>query len=140
MSSRIETSAYLPLYALPPAILDPIEMLAAGLTPFLLLILGAQLVESRRWPRWRRIAPVLVVKLLMLPVVTGLVAWLFGLWPWPGAQLVMAAAAPTAINIILLSVELDGDAGTAADCVFWSTLLSSVTLTAAMAVVLQLAG
>jgi predicted permease len=126
--------------ALPPAVLDPVRMLGVAVVPFMLIILGAQLVDSGRLPRWRRIGLALVVKLLLVPVVTGLVSWALGLWPWPGAQLVIAAAAPTAINIVLLSVELDGDAGTAADCVFWSTLLSGATLTATMAVVLQIAG
>lgn len=125
---------------LPHPVIDPVRLLAKGLVPVMLLILGARLVKSGRRPRWPRIAPALAVKLLLMPVATGLVSWAVGLWPWPGAQLVIAAAAPTAINIVLLSIELDADADTAADCVFWSTLLAGATLPLVMGAVVALAG
>jgi predicted permease len=63
-----------------------------------------------------------------------LAVWALDLWPWPGAQLILAAAAPTAINTLLLTVELDGDADSAAECVFWTTVFSAITVTITLVV------
>ncbi len=70
----------------------------------------------------------MVIKLLLLPAVTCLFVLSLGLWPWPGAQLILASAAPTAVNTLLLSMELKGDAETAAECVFWTTLGSTISV------------
>jgi len=55
--------------------------------------------------------------------------WLFSktgvpsvnLWPWPAELLILSAAVPTAVNTLLITMEVGGDAELAADCVFWST-------------------
>jgi predicted permease len=117
-----------------------VRLMSRATVPVMLLTLGAQLAASARWPRWRRVGPVLAVKLGVLPVVTAGVVWGLGMWPWPGAQLVIASAAPSAINTLLLAIEVDGDAETAADCVFWSTLASALTLTATLGVMVRVAG
>ncbi len=106
-----------------------LQMIAAGMVPVALVTLGAQLAVRARWPVWRIVGPVIALKLLILPAVTAVVAWLLGLWPWPAAQLILGAATPTAINTLLLTIELDGDADTVAECVFWTTLASALTLT-----------
>lgn len=126
--------------ALPHPIDAPLRLLASATVPVMLLALGAQLMKSRSFrPKPGVLLPMLSVKVLILPLVTGVLAWLCGFWPWPGAQLVIAAAAPTAINTLNLNVELDADPDTAAAAVFWSTILAAVTMTATMAAVLQLA-
>jgi hypothetical protein len=38
------------------------------------------------------------------------------------------------VNTLLLTLELKGDADLMSDCVFWTTLISSVTVTIALAV------
>ena len=43
------------------------------------------------------------------------------------ALLILAASGPTAVNTLLLTLELDGDADGAANCVFWTTLGCAVT-------------
>lgn len=123
----------------PQPVLSALDLVTGATVPVMLIVLGSQLVKGGRWPRWPRVLPVMGIKLLVMPAVTAGIAWALGLWPWPGAQLVIAAAAPTAVNIVLLNIELDADAGTAADCVFWSTLVSCVTLTLAMHAVLAVA-
>jgi predicted permease len=45
-------------------------------------------------------------------------------------MLVLTAGVPTAVNTLLVTLELDGDAELAADCVFWTTLVSCFTITA----------
>jgi hypothetical protein len=126
--------------SLPVWLNKALHTLADGMVPMALVTLGAQLATRGRWPRWKLIVPVTLLKLLILPAVTGVLVYAMGLWPWPGAQLILAAAAPTAINTLLLTLELKGDADTAADCVFWTTLVSSVSVTVVLAVVQVLGG
>lgn len=106
----------------------------------MLVILGAQLAQNPHWPRWKALLPAVSVKLLALPLVTALVVVALGLWPWPGAQIILGMAAPTAVNTLLLTLELEGDAKLAADGVFWSTLLSIFTVTVVILALLVLAG
>jgi malate permease and related proteins len=63
-----------------------------------------------------------------------------GLWPWPGAMLIVASAGPSAVNTLLLAIEQDGDVELAADCVFWTTLVSSITVTLVLALVRMCGG
>jgi predicted permease len=114
---------------LPSPVSYSLHLLADCLVPLALLTLGAQLMRQARWPNWRRVAPVLVLKLVALPLVMTGVVLAFGMWPWPGAQLILAAAGPSAVNTILLTIEQGGDTELAAECVFWTTLLSAVTVT-----------
>ncbi len=113
----------------------PIRMIADATVPIMLITLAAQLVERARWPRWRVVLPAVSVKLLLMPAVTAGLVVAMGLWPWPGAALVIASAAPTAVNTLLIALKLDGDADLAADCVFWSTVVSAVTVTGVVAAV-----
>jgi len=112
-----------------------LKMLADCLVPVALLTLGAQLMRQARWPNWRRVAPVLALKLVALPAVMAGVTIALGMWPWPGAQLIVAAAGPSAVNTILLTIEQGGDTELAAECVFWTTLFSAVTVTIVLALV-----
>lgn len=124
-----------------PAFLDQAaRFVAAGMVPIALVTLGAQLTKQARWPHWKLITPVLIIKLLAMPAATALVVHLLGLWPWPGAMLILAAAGPTAVNTLLLTLELDGDAETAAECVFWTTLLCAVSVTLTLAAILAWGG
>ncbi|MBC7807713.1 MAG: AEC family transporter [Akkermansiaceae bacterium] len=118
-------------WQMPPFLLYTLRTIAEGLVPLSLLNLGSQLGtrQSNRTIRWRAIAPTALAKLILLPVATAGITVLLGLWPWPGAVLVLAAAAPSAVNTLLLAHEQNGDVELAADCVFATTLLSVVTVT-----------
>lgn len=111
------------------------ETVGKGLVPMALISLGAQLGQRFAWPEWRRISPMLFLKLIAHPLVMAGVVFALGLWPWPGALLIVAASAPTAVYSFLLAVELDGDVPLAADLVFWSTLLSALTVTVVLTLV-----
>jgi predicted permease len=124
---------------LPIAIAKPIEYLAAGLVPVALLTLGAQLATNPRWPRWKPVSVVLVLRLIFGPVQMAALLYLLhlthmpaiDLWGkdgWPAQLLILTAAVPSAITTLLLTLELGGDAELAADCVFWTTVVSCVTI------------
>ena len=73
-------------------------------------------------------------------LLIAVVVWALKLWPWPGALIVVAAAGPTAVNVLLLAIEEDSDVELAAECVFWTTLLSAITVTAVLTLVISLGG
>ncbi|GAB4459125.1 MAG: AEC family transporter [Armatimonadaceae bacterium] len=120
---------------LPEPLLYSVKTLADGLVPLALMTLGAQLALQARWPRWKAVLPVLFFKLLLLPAIMALVVWWLRLWPWPGAALIVSAAGPTAVNALLLAIEQKGDVELAAECVFWTTLCSAVTVTVVLTLV-----
>ncbi|MFM7321420.1 MAG: AEC family transporter, partial [Armatimonadota bacterium] len=120
---------------LPEPIAYAAHGLAEALVPLALITLGAQLASQGRRPNWRLVGPVVVVKLLAMPAVAAIVVVALGLWPWPGAQLIVAAAGPTAVNTLLLAMEQDADVELSADCVFWSTVFAAATVTIVLALV-----
>ncbi|MEX2214055.1 MAG: AEC family transporter [Phycisphaeraceae bacterium] len=119
--------------ALPKVAAFPLHMLTDATVPIMLLTLGAQLVKSARWPRWKVVLPVAAIQLIVMPLVTWPLVIAMGMWPWPGVQLVISAAGPAAVNVLLITLELEGDAELAADCVFWSTVFCAVTCTVCIA-------
>lgn len=124
---------------LPGAVRGSLERIADGMIPVVLFTLGAQIAQQARWPRWRLIAPVLIAKLLLMPLVATVFVYMMGMWPWPGQLLILATAAPSAVNTLLITIDVDGDAELAADCVFWTTLISILTLPIALAILRALA-
>lgn len=125
-----------PSHRLPVVLAKTTEYLSAGLVPIALVTLGAQLAGNPRWPRWKPVSLVLVLRLLLGPVQMAGMLWVFhvlgwkgtDLWPWPAELLILTAAVPTAVNTLLLTLELGGDTDLAADCVFWTTVFSCVTI------------
>jgi predicted permease len=124
-------------HELPVAISKTSRYLADGLVPIALVTLGAQLAANPKWPRWKPVGMVLVLRLIFGPIqMAGLLYLLHrtgwkpvDLWPWPAELLVLTASVPTAVNTLLLTLEIGGDAELAADCVFWTTVVSCVTIT-----------
>ena len=129
-------------HEVPKLIAVTVSYLSKGLVPVALVTLGAQLAAKPRWPRWKPVAFVLAARLLWAPA--QLVVMLFGLhllfrggrfpvldlWPWPAENLVLTAGVPTAVNTLLVTLEVGGDADLTADCVFWTTVFSAITITA----------
>ncbi len=122
---------------IPPVVSNSARYLADAMIGTALVTLGAQLAIRPRWPRWRPVSLVIVLRLLVAPAITALM--LFGfhqlgvtaldLWPFPAALLILTSGTPTAVNTLVLTLELGGEAELAADCVFWTTVASCVTIT-----------
>lgn len=127
---------------LPQVISETARYLSSALVPLALVTLGAQLASNPRWPRWKPISLVLLLRLIVGPI--QMAALLFGLhwlgrrfggpwlatdlWPWPAELLILTAGVPTAVNTLLITLELEGDADLAADGVFWTTVFSCATI------------
>lgn len=132
-----------PANELPSAISETARYLAGGLVPIALVTLGAQLAINPRWPRWKPVGIVMFARLIYGPLQMLMLLWLFHLaattwgggwsemtlWPWPAQLLILTAGVPTAVNTLLLTLEMGGDADLSADCVFWTTVCSALTLT-----------
>ena len=135
--------------ALPPFADKSLGYLAAGLVPVALVTLGAQMAGEPRWPRWRPVGFVVVSRLILAPLVMAGI--LFGLhrlfpggaldlWPWPAAVLIATSGVPTAVNTLLLTIEVDGEVRLVADAVFWSTAFSAGTVLLVLWIVSQAFG
>lgn len=128
-----------PSRALPIIIAKPAQYVTDAYVPLALLTLGAQLAVKPRWPRWKPVSVVLIVRLLLGPMQMGLILYalhllgwgpldLWNQYGWPAELLILTAAVPTAITTLLLTLELGGDVDLAADCVFWTTICSCVSI------------
>ena len=144
-----------PSHELPKGLTAAVRYVANGLVPVALITLGAQLASNPRWPRWKPVGAVIVIRLVLAPIIMA--GMLYGLhrlsgtgsmgqfvagldlWPWPAQLLILTAAVPTAVNTLLLTLELEGDADLAADCVFWTTVFSSITIGAWLFIIEQVA-
>ncbi len=126
-------------HALPTIVIKPIQYIAAALIPLALITLGAQLAQNPQWPRWKPVSVALFLRLIFAPILMGGTLWtlhrigwqpldLWGKTGWPAELLILTAAVPTAVNTLLLTLELEGDAQLAADCVFWTTIGSCLTI------------
>lgn len=130
--------------SMPTLIAAPVRYLSAALVPVALVTLGAQLASNPRRPRWQAVSLVIVARLLVGPALMAGLLWsvhvlfpgtILDLWPWPAQLLILTAGVPSAINILLLTIELEGDPELGAACVFWTTLCSALTLTGWLVIV-----
>src|SRR5688500_3160451 len=72
---------------LPLFISKTASYLADGLVPIALITLGAQLASNPRWPRWKPVSLVIVLRLAFGPVQMALLLWGFHLLGWPSLDL-----------------------------------------------------
>ncbi len=112
----------------PEPIWSPISWCANAVIPVALLTLGIQLAKQARLPSLKFISVVVTGKLILMPIIAALVCWLFGYWPWPAGQMILAAASPSAVNAVLLAIDQKADVERTTDAVFWTTAVSSVTV------------
>lgn len=108
---------------------EPLDMVAAALVGFALLTLGVQLSQTKPAPMQAPLISALAIRLLAAP----LLAWcLLYFIPLPAAAkmvIILTSGAPVAVNSALLAHEFGGDRRFATASVFYSTLLSMVTVT-----------
>lgn len=125
-----------PTRTLPVVINKPAQYIADGLVAIALITLGAQLVKNPRWPRWKPVAAIAGMRLVVSGIMMAGYFWLLRVF-WPEQDvfadvdprwIILTACVPTAVNTLLLTLELEGDADLAADAVFWTTVFSTVTI------------
>lgn len=104
------------------------ELLAQGLVPLALITLGAQLSNSKIRTLDSKPLLATAVRLILSPLLAYGLIRLLGLNGMIGQVCVIAAAAPTAVNVILLAIQYDNEPEFCSQTVFFTTILSSITV------------
>lgn len=112
---------------------EPLQITAGCLVGFALLTLGVQLSQTKPAPLRPPLVTALVVRLIGAPLLAWGITRLIPVPPATASVLILAAGAPTAVNTALLAHEFGGDREFATASVFYSTLLSLVTVTITLA-------
>ncbi|MEZ0388078.1 MAG: AEC family transporter [Verrucomicrobium sp.] len=108
---------------------QPLDLLQAALVGFALLTLGVQMSQTRPEPFRAPLWAALGIRLFMGPLLALVLVKVMGFSPQVCASLVLAAAAPTAVNTALLAHEFGRDVSFATSSVYYTTLFSMLTTT-----------
>jgi predicted permease len=111
----------------------PLTYFSDGLVAVALLTLGVQLSQTKVAPHISRLGWALGLRLLVGPLLAVGLVHVFGFTGEDGAIMIVSASFPTAVNTALLAHEFGADSQFAAATVFYSTLLSMLTVTALVA-------
>jgi hypothetical protein len=113
---------------LPEPLRIPLDQLYDGYISLALLTLGAQLAKVKPAAALLPISPALVVRLLLAPAIGWGLALALGLEGLAAQTLILGSGLPTAVNTYIISFEYHRDPTLASLLVFWSTIVSGVTL------------
>lgn len=120
--------------ALPEVVDRPLQLLGGAFGPLALVLVGVSLAATPLSGHWRDSLWLAASKNLVLPLMVGISAWLFGITGLAWVVLVVAAGLPTGANVFLFAqrYQVVQDLTTAAMGI--STALALVTLTVVMLV------
>jgi hypothetical protein len=119
--------------SVPVTVMRPIRLLSEAAIPVMLLVLGIQLERATMPKRPAAVAAAAVLSLVVAPIIAfGLTAAL-GLSGAARQAAILEASMPAAVITTVLALEFDLDANFATSVVFFTTLLSPITLVALIA-------
>jgi len=108
---------------------EVIVRVRGAFVPIALVTLGAQLMTVARGRHNYHVSLSVMLRLLCGPAVGLGLVYLFGLSGFMAQVLLISTTTPTAVNCMLLCLEFDNHPDYAARAVFYSTLLSPLTVT-----------
>jgi predicted permease len=111
----------------------PLKYFAGGLVAFALITLGIQLSKTEHRQPLSQLGWALGLRLLGGPLLALGLVKLFGFTGEIACVMILSASFPTAVNTALVAHEMGADHHFAAATVFWSTVLSMITVTLLMA-------
>lgn len=112
----------------PHVIMKPISDIAGIATPLALFILGGSFTFSKVEGNLRQLTVMLIGKLIAAPAIFVTLAALIGFRGPDLASLMVAFAAPAAVNSYTMAQQMGGDAELAAEHVVFSSAFSIVTI------------
>jgi predicted permease len=113
----------------PIALLRPITMLSDAALPLMILVLGMQLERAASPKRPALVGVAVCVSLLLAPLVALGLTSLFGVSGAARQAVVVLSSMPVAVVTTILALEFDASPDFVTSAVFFSTILSPLTLT-----------
>lgn len=107
---------------------QPLGYLADGLIPVALLTLGAQLSRNYAIERPGALSAATLLRLAVSPLLAAALAPLFGFTETTATLMIVLAGMPAAVNVYIIAAEYERDRALASQAIFWTTLLSALTL------------
>jgi len=114
--------------SVPIAVMRPIRLLSDAAIPVMLLVLGMQLERATAPKHPMAVAAAVVLSLVVAPVIAFGLTAVLGLAGAARQAAIIEASMPAAVITTVLALEFDLDAGFATNVVFFTTLLSPITL------------
>lgn len=115
---------------IPEPVMAPLNLLTAGLIPLALVTLGAQLAKTRMGRAAAPLTALSILRLVASPLVAAAIVHFLRMPTDIGKVCIAAAGLPVAVNVFILAMEYNEDKELASQGVFWTTVLSAVTITA----------
>lgn len=112
----------------PDAVMRPIGLLSDAAIPIMLLVLGMQLERAVTPKHPAAVGAAVVLSLVVAPLIAFGLAALLGLTGAARQAAIIEASMPAAVITTVLALEFDLDAGFSTSVVFFTTLLSPITL------------
>lgn len=120
---------------LPQPLHDALGLLGRGLVPLALITLGAQMASLKSHRFNPPMLAALGLRLVGGPLLGGLLVVLMHIPPAVAPALIVSTSFPTAVNCALLAAEFDNEPDFAAATVFYSTVISALTVSLVIYVV-----
>jgi predicted permease len=114
--------------SVPVAVMRPIRLLSDAAIPVMLLVLGMQLERATTPKHPIAVAAAVMLSLVVAPVIAFGLTAVLGLAGVARQAAIIEASMPAAVITTVLALEFDLDAGFATNVVFFTTLLSPITL------------
>ncbi len=113
----------------PPLIENTLHLLGRAVVPLMLIAVGLALSLKREtWKRLPAVAPVLILRLILVPAMALLITWMFGLAGDLRMAVVLETAMPSMVVGIVICERYGLDAGTYSAAVTLSTAASLLSL------------
>ncbi len=113
---------------LPKQLAIPLEYVAAGMVAIALLTLGSQLSRSKMIDRLASVSLTVFFRFVLSPLVAFLFCLFLPLSLETKSMLILVSSLPVAVNVNILAMESGKDPELASQMVFWTTLISGLTV------------
>jgi malate permease and related proteins len=107
---------------------EALQYLSDGLVPVALITLGAQMGQLKSYKFRREMALSLFLRLALAPILGFVLIKVVGAQGLLAQSILVSTSFPTAVNSALLAIEYNNEPEFASAIVFYSTLISSVTV------------
>lgn len=109
-------------------ILSATTSLGNSMVPIALISLGAQLADTKYSLKIPKVYFSNLVRLVISPLIAYVLVLILGLKGITAEIAIISSAAPTAVNSVLLAIQYDSEPDFASQTVFFSTIISSITV------------